>query len=169
MLAHSFAEGARQHNDVKVISVADHKVNPCSGCNYCYTSEGHRCIQNDDMNEIYDALRETDVLAVASPVYFYGISAELKAIIDRLHTPMRDTFPIKKAALLLVGATRVPKLFDPIVMQYNLTLEFFQIEDLGSVLVSGVKNERDISGNDSLKTAYDLGSSISDPLATEKR
>ena len=53
---------------------------------------------------IYEKLRRADVLVIASPVYFYGISAELKAIIDRLHTPMRNTFAVRRLALLLVGA-----------------------------------------------------------------
>ncbi len=47
------------------------------------------------MNVIYEKLRTADIVVVASPVYFYGISAELKAIIDRLHTPMRNEFQIK--------------------------------------------------------------------------
>ena len=48
------------------------------------------------MNRIYEKLRNADVLVIASPVYFYGISAELKAMIDRLHTPARNKFKIKK-------------------------------------------------------------------------
>ena len=52
---------------------------------------------------LYGKLRETDVLVVASPVYFYGVSAQLKAVIDRLHTPLRNSFPIRKLGLILVG------------------------------------------------------------------
>lgn len=40
-----------------------------------------------------------DMIVVASPVYFYGISAQLKAIVDRLHTPLRNEFHVKKLAL----------------------------------------------------------------------
>lgn len=87
ILAHSFAEGAKLHNDVEIISVADYKVNPCIGCNSCFTRENNRCFQQDDMLSIYNKLADTDVVAVASPVYFYGISSQLKAVIDRLHTP----------------------------------------------------------------------------------
>ena len=56
-------------------------------------------------------------MVITSPVYFYGISAELKAIVDRLHTPMRNEFQIKRLALLLVGAATLPELFDAI--NYN--------------------------------------------------
>ena len=160
ILANSFAEGARIHNDVSIISVTDHKVNPCIGCNTCFASEGNKCFQKDDMEKIYSELSGADVLVIASPVYFYGISAELKAIVDRLHTPLRNSFPIKRLALLLVGATEVPNLFDSIVVQYESILKFFNLEDAGRILVNGVKDEGDIMGNKALKEAYDLGASI---------
>lgn len=160
LLAQAFANGAKEHNEVEVVSVADYKVNPCIGCNSCFTREGHLCFQQDDMTEIYKKLKQADVLTVASPVYFYGISAQLKAVIDRLHTPMRNEFKIKKMVLLLVGAASLPGLFDSIKMQYQLLLDYFKLESAGMVLVRGVKDKGDIKESDSLREAYDLGTSI---------
>lgn len=160
LLAKAFAEGAQKNNNVEIISVADVNVAPCIGCNYCYKSEGHKCFRNDDMVKIYQSLKSADILVIATPVYFYGISSELKALIDRLHTPMRDEFHIKKLALLSVGAATLPELFDAILAQYRLTLNFFNLKDAGMVLVRGVKNKGDIKGNDALNKAYDLGLSI---------
>lgn len=97
---------------------------------------------------------------IASPVYFYGISAQLKAIVDRLHTPMRNEFQIKKMALILVGAATLPELFDPIKMQYQLVLNYFHLENAGMVLVKGVKEKREVKNTDGLKQAYELGASI---------
>ena len=163
ILAERFAEGASENNSVGVISVADHRVNPCIGCNRCYSSEGNACFQRDGMDEIYPKLAEADVLVISSPVYFYGISAELKAVVDRLHTPLRKTFRIRKLALLLVGATEVPNLFDSIEVQYESVLKFFDLEDAGRVLVGGVKDPGDIIGNPKLEEAYLLGKSIRRP------
>lgn len=160
LLAQSFAEGASKNNIVELVSVADYSINPCIGCNLCFTRENNLCFQNDDMTEIYDKLRNADIVAIASPVYFYGISAQLKAVIDRLHTPMRNKFHIKKLALLLVRAATLPELFDPIKMQYQLILNFFHLEDLGMVLVRGVKEKGDIVKTVALKQAYNLGLSI---------
>lgn len=160
LLAQAFADGARENNEVEVISVADYKVNPCIGCNSCFTREGHTCFQKDDMAIIYEKLKHTDILVVASPVYFYGISAQLKAMIDRLHTPMRDEFRIRKLALLLVGAASLPELFDPIIMQYQLVLNYFHLESAGMVLVRGVRDKGDIKGNEALKEAYALGMAL---------
>lgn len=160
LLARAFAEGAGKNNDVEIISVADHKVNPCTGCNSCFLREGNRCFQDDGMSEIYGKLMDADVAVIASPVYFYGISAQLKAVIDRLHTPMRNRFRIKKLGLLLVGAAEIPCLFDAIKTQYQLALDFFHLESIGMVLVSGVKDRDDIKGNAALKKAYELGLSV---------
>ena len=144
LLAKSFVDGAKIHNDVEVISVADYKVNPCIGCNSCFSRENHQCFQKDDMENIYHKLEEADIIVAASPVYFYGISAQLKAVIDRLHTPLRNDFHTKKLGMLLVGAATLPELFDAIKVQYQLILNYFHLEDAGTVLVRGVKDIGDI-------------------------
>ena len=160
LLVQSFAEGARKNNSVEIVSVADFKVNPCIGCNSCFSREENDCSQNDDMTKVYEKLKSTDILVIASPVYFYGISAQLKAMIDRLHTPMRNSFPIKKLALILVGAASLPEMFDAIKVQYRLALNFFGLEDAGTVLVRGAKKKGDVKNTDGLKEAYELGNSM---------
>ena len=109
---------------------------------------------------IYEKMAHADMLVVVSPVYFYGLNAQLKAVIDRCHNPIRDTFHIKKMALLLVGAATLPELFDSILAQYKLCLNFFKLEDTGSVLVRGVKDKGDIKNTDALNEAFELGQSI---------
>ena len=156
-LAKAFMKGAKEHSDVEIVSVADYQVNPCIGCNSCMTKEDHRCFQKDDMNEIYDKLLSADAIVIASPVYFYGLSAQLKAIIDRLHTPLRNEFPVKKLGLLLVGAASLPELFDAIFAQYELVLSYFSLEDGGRVCVRGVKDVGDINGNQALLDAEEMG------------
>lgn len=160
LLAKAFVDGASIKNDVEVVSVADYKVNPCIGCNSCFSRENHQCFQKDDMALIYEKLMEADMIVAASPVYFYGISAQLKAIVDRLHTPLRNEFRVKKLALLLVGAATLPELFDAIKIQYQLILNFFQLEDAGMVLVRGVKDIGDMKDHPALQQAYELGVSV---------
>ena len=160
LLAEAFAKGVAEHHHVEMVSVRDVKVNPCLGCNACFKNESHTCAQKDEMPAIYEKMDQADMLVIASPVYFYGISAQLKAVIDRFHNPIRDTFHIKKMALLLVGGASLPELFDAILAEYNLCLKFFDIEDVGKVLVRGVKDKGDIKNTDALNEAYLLGCSI---------
>ena len=157
LLAKAFADGAGKRHEVKTVSVADYRIHPCKGCNCCYAREGNQCIQNDDMTEIYNLLSQADTLVIASPVYFYGVSAQLKALIDRLHTPMRNHFSIRRLGLILVGAATIPDLFEPIMMQYRMILRFFSLEDIGAVLVSGAKEKGDVLNGDGIKRAYEMG------------
>lgn len=158
-LVASFVKGTEEQNEVEVVSIHDYQVNPCTGCNTCFARNGYECVQEDDMPLIYRKLKTADILVIASPVYFYGISAQLKAVVDRLHTPMRDSFPIKKLGLILVGAAELPELFDAILTQYRLVLNFFHLEDAGTVLVRGAKEKGDINEAD-LRKAYSFGQSL---------
>lgn len=158
-LVEALMKGAKENNEVEKVSVSEYRVNPCIGCNTCFSREGNACFQNDDMAGIYRKLKETDVLIIASPVYFYGVSAQLKAVVDRLHTPMRNSFHIKKLGLILVGAAKLPELFDAIITQYRLVLNFFHLEDAGMVLIRGAREKGDVTEED-LREAYRLGQSI---------
>ena len=160
MLVEAFVKGASLKHHVEVVSVHDYKVSPCMGCNACFRHEDYVCYQEDDMTVIYRKMAVADMLVIASPVYFYGLSAQLKAVIDRCHNPVRDTFHIRKMALLLVGAASLPELFDSILTQYRLCLGFFKLEDAGHVLVRGVKDKGDIKNSDALQEAYQLGLNI---------
>ncbi|MBO4897241.1 MAG: flavodoxin family protein [Clostridia bacterium] len=155
-LVKSFAEGAENH-EVEIINVCDLNINPCKGCNACFG--GITCAQKDDMTLVYEKLKSADALIVASPVYFYGISAQLKAAVDRCHTPARNEFKIKKLGLILVGAATLPELFDSILTQYKLILNFFKLRDMGTVQVRGAKDKGTVS-NEDLDKARALGGSV---------
>ena len=160
LLVEAFVKGASQKHHVEVVSIRDYKVNPCMGCNACFKNKDNICVQKDDMQTIYEKMSQADMLVIASPVYFYGLSAQLKAVIDRCHNPIRDTFKIKKTAILLVGAATLPELFDSILAQYQLCLNFFKLEDAGRVLARGAKDKGDIKNIDALNEAFRLGQSI---------
>ena len=160
LLAKAFADGASLNHSVEIISVNDCKVNACIGCNSCFKREGNKCFQKDDMENIYCKMANADMLVIASPVYFYGISAQLKNIIDRCHTPMRKNFNIKSLALLLVAGSSKPCVFDAIIKQYELVLDYFHFEDKGRVLVGGVNERGAIADREELKEAYNLGASL---------
>lgn len=160
-LASSFVDGAKESgNEVVVISVVDYKVKPCTGCNSCRRRENQECVMQDDMQEIFLILKDADVIIIASPVYFYGLSASLKAIIDRLHQPARSEMKVDRLGLLLVAADTLPAVFDAIKLQYRLILDYFSFDSIGEVLAYGVEAVGDIKGNPILDEAYKLGFTI---------
>ena len=83
LLCGEFLRGAAEAgNQVEKIFLRGKKVAPCNACDYCKTS-GCRCAISDDMAEILDKMQAADVIVMASPVYFYSIDAQMKAVIDR--------------------------------------------------------------------------------------
>jgi len=160
LLVEAFVKGASEKHNVEVVLVRDHHINPYIGCDSCFKRENNSCFQNDNMQLIYEKLLHADMLVVASPVYFYGISSQLKAVIDRCHNPIRDKFAIKQMALILVGAAILPELFDSILTQYKLCLNFFGLEDTGQILIRGCKDKGDVTNTETLQQAYELGENL---------
>ncbi len=72
-------EGAETH----LIFLGDYSIKDCLGCEGC--KETYRCVINDDMQKIYPLLLESDGIILGSPTYFYNISADMKAFIDRCY------------------------------------------------------------------------------------
>lgn len=83
LLCDEFMRGALEAgHQVEKIWVASKKIAPCSGCYYC-RNHGGECARKDDMAEILQKMIDTDVLVLATPVYFYSIDAQLKTLVDR--------------------------------------------------------------------------------------
>lgn len=83
LLCDEFMRGAQEAgHEVEKIRVSEKKIAPCSACYYCRQSGGV-CAHKDDMAEILQKIIDADVIVLSSPVYFYSIDAQLKAVIDR--------------------------------------------------------------------------------------
>lgn len=77
-----FAEGVKAGgNAAEKIFLAEKNIGYCCGCGVCNTT--HRCVQKDDMEEILDKMIHTDVIVLATPVYFYSVDGQMKTLIDR--------------------------------------------------------------------------------------
>ncbi len=82
LLCDEFARGAAESgHEVEKIRVAEKNIGYCRACYAC--RESGKCVINDDMEEVLQKMIDADVIVLASPVYFYSIDAQLKAVIDR--------------------------------------------------------------------------------------
>ena len=88
LLADAFRRGAEERgHEVQLIDVAHARLRPCSGCIAC--GYDGPCVQKDDMERIGTAILGADMLVFATPLYYYGMSAQLKTVIDRFCAPER--------------------------------------------------------------------------------
>ncbi len=105
-------------DQISLVPLSSVTVKPCTGCDFCKTSEEHTCLIQDDMADIRQVLDESDELTLVSPVYFAGAPATLKAFLDRLQpyfwTRARHG-ELRPAALHVVGEGHDPFGFDPLV------------------------------------------------------
>lgn len=159
-LCKSVAAGASLRHQVTTLFPCQMNLKGCTGCNACFRSGEHRCVQRDDMEQVYQVLSTATVLVLATPLYFYGPSAQLKCLIDRLHNPIRDSFPIQKLALLAVAGNAGEEIFAPLVAMYHTTRNYFGLRDGGVLTVGGVRRVGDIRGHQALEEAYHLGTQL---------
>jgi multimeric flavodoxin WrbA len=157
-LCHALADGARSTgNDVTILDVSRLYISPCRGCEYCYHHD-RECCQHDDMDQVWEYLNQADVLVLASPVYFYNFSAQLKLVIDRLYARNSCLHP-RECALLLTcaggrGAAKAPRIC------YQQIAESLKLHDRGIITASDVWEEGDIQEHSALQEAYQLGASL---------
>ena len=159
MLADALIEGAQSAGaQVTKVGVRGKKIAPCVHCDYCQTHD--HCAINDDMVDVYELLLHTDVLVFATPVYFYTMSAQLKAIVDRLHNPIRSRFPIRATALLAVCADTSLHTFDPLCATFAAIEDYLGWQRAGEVVVDQLEKKSEIAGHEALGRAHALGEKL---------
>jgi len=153
------SEGA----EIEKIIVDKLKIAPCKEYLGCF-KDGN-CVIRDDMDSIYGKLLEADGIIVASPMFFYSVPAQLKALIDRCQAlwarrHILHSFPEKtrKGVFIAVGATKGKRLFDGSILTIKYFFEAMGVEYAGELLVRGVDERGEIKGRlEALVEAFDLG------------
>ena len=127
----AFAEGAQAAgHEVEIIQVGKMKIAGCLACEYCHNKGNGACIQKDDMQELYPLLAEAEVLVLASPIYYFTLSAQIQAPIQRFYSLMKPA-NVKKTALLL--SSHSPGVYDAAIAEYKFIAGFCGYEDTGVV------------------------------------
>ena len=115
---------------VTLVDVAHKKIAGCLACEYCHGKGNGTCIQKDDMQELSPLLAEAEALVLASPIYYFGMSAQIEAPIQRVYNVGKPA-KVKKMALLLSSYS--PGVYDSAVAQYKGMAAYWDVEDTGIV------------------------------------
>lgn len=159
-LADAFIEGANAAGkEISLFPVAELQIGGCRGCGYCFKNQG-ACIQKDDMPPILDALRQADALVLASPVYYFGVTAQIKLAIDRFFALLEVGMPVKRAALLMTCGDSSASVTDPSVSMFRHICSYQKWEEAGIIIAPGLQNPGEIEGRKELEMARRLGESI---------
>jgi len=125
---------------VTIVNVAKKKIAGCLACEYCHTKGNGACVQKDDMQELYPLLAEAEVLVIASPIYYFTLSAQIQAPIQRFYSMLKPA-NIKKTALLL--SSNSPGVYDAAITEYKLLSGFCGYEDMGIVTAKADEQKTD--------------------------
>ncbi len=161
LLADEFIRGAREAgHDIFRFDAGKKAVGACLACQACGCG-AEPCVQEDDMQELHPALVAADAVVFASPIYYFGMTAQMKLVIDRFyavneHLRARS----RKAALLLTAASDNAVVVGPAVNQYECMLGYLGWQDGGRVLALGCPVRTVIEQSDFPRQAYELGKSF---------
>lgn len=163
VLVKAFTEGAESVGNTVTEFLLDRMdIHGCKGCFGGQSSKECPCVQKDDMAQIYPAVKECDVVVLASPLYYWTMSGQLRTALDRLFALEEGGGNLlrgngKSSALLMAAEGHG---FDDAVLYYDHLMEHLQWKNLGSVLAGGNMAVGDIKGKIEIEQAYALGKSI---------
>lgn len=135
----AFCEGAKEAgHEVEVLHVGKMKIGGCMGCEYCHTKGEGKCIQKDDMEKVMAAYLDADMIVYASPVYYFDVTAQLSAAMQRVYAIGKPPKATKAALLISSGSPNTGK---GAITTYRDMLGYMQIEDAGVFTAAGDENK----------------------------
>ena len=168
-LVDAFAQGAETAgNQVEKILLRKTEVKGCTGCNACHGF----CVQKDDFNSLIPKIRKANLIVFASPLYYWTISSQLKAFIDRFYSIEEKELPLhshekyaqKDSVLLMTAADHSSRTFEQAVSYYQFALvNYIGFRDKGMLLAGGCGSayrKSQIEGTDHLQKAYEFGKTL---------
>jgi multimeric flavodoxin WrbA len=169
-------EGSREMGaEVEKLAVSELKVRPCLEI-YACLKDG-RCAIKDDMQQVYEKLLEADHIAFASPIFFYGLTSQAKAIVDRCQALWVRRYVLdmggddgrtRRGVFISVGATQGERLFDGAVLTVKYFFDAIGVKYCGDLLVRGVDGEAHIREHaTALDDALRLGRELVLPRGSE--
>lgn len=160
LLCDEFMRGAQQAgHEVEKIRVAAKKIAPCSACYYC-REHGGACVHKDDMAEVLQKMIDADVIVLASPVYFYSIDAQLKAVIDRTVARWLEV-KNKEFYYIVTMADEAPASADTTLACFRGYADCVEgAVEKGAVIGTGVYEAGKVRDTAAMKSAYELGRQV---------
>jgi multimeric flavodoxin WrbA len=169
ILLEEILKGAEKEGaGVDRIYLTDYAITPCKECHGC--DQTGQCVILDDMQKIYPKLLESDIIVLASPIFFYGVTAWAKALIDRSQALWAQKYLLKDSSLgkegkkrrgffISVGATKGQKVFEGAILTAKYFFDTFNAEYTGELVFRGVDGKGDIFKKhpDALEQAYEAG------------
>ncbi len=160
--------------EVEKVVVSEVKVSPCREI-YACLKDGN-CAIKDDMQWLYEKLLQADHVVFASPIFFYGLTSQAKAIVDRCQAlwvrrhilgMRREDSRMRRGVFISVGGTQGSKLFDGAVLTVKYFFDAIGLRYAGDLLIRGIDGKAEIKEHPTaLRDAFRLGQQLVEPGTT---
>lgn len=160
LLAEQFARGAREagHSIVE-LDAAHMAIHPCLGCDSC--GMDGPCVQKDDVEQIREALLAADMAVFVTPVYYFGMSAQLKMVIDRFYSyTMRLSAKHLRTVLIAAAWDANADVMPYLAGHYEKLCRYMHFTDCGRILGTGCGTPSMTRRSSHMQAAYQLGKSL---------
>ncbi len=160
MLAGEFARGAREAgHSVEVFDAAHADIRPCRGCDVCGMSGP--CAIKDDMPGLRERILGSDMVVFVTPLYYFGVSAQLKAVIDRFYAFNGQlTSRHLKSALIVAAWDSNDWTMKDVFAHYGTVSRYLGMEDMGQILATGCGTPGMTARSPFMEHAYRLGRNL---------
>jgi len=135
----AFCEGLETcGHEYEVYDVCKMNIHGCLACEYCHRPGNDSCVQKDDMQLIYRSLAEADMLVLASPIYYHGLSGQLKCAIDRFYAAAYPEKPARLRKVAMFLSSGDPDMYEGALFSYQGDfLDYLKLEGMGVFTTNG--------------------------------
>ncbi|MFC2070760.1 flavodoxin family protein [Chloroflexota bacterium] len=169
LLAEVLKGAASKGANIKSVIINKLDISTCQHCDDCL--ENGECSIKDDMQDIYKEVEQADVIVLASPIQFTGVTAPMKALIDRFQSKWARKYVLKipplgderlrRGFFVSVGGRKIKDLFEPALVMIKTFFRILNIEYAGELLFPGIDEKGAIANHpDALKQAFIAGQKL---------
>jgi multimeric flavodoxin WrbA len=167
LLEEALKGAEREGAEIERLHLTDFTITPCQECHGC--DQTGECVILDDMRKIYPKLLKADVIILASPIFFYGITAQAKALVDRCQALWSRKYLVKDPSLgkegkrrkgffISVGGTKGQRVFEGAILTAKYFFDVLNAEYKGELVFRGIDAKGDILKHpEALQQAFEAG------------
>lgn len=160
-LAHEFERGVKDSgNEAEFVTLSDKRISFCIGCLSCQKTM--KCVIKDDVQGITEKVKNADAIVFATPVYYYGMSGQMKTLLDRMNSLYPSDYRFRDVYVIATAAENENSAIDGTVTGVQGWIDCFELAHLSGVIrgigindANAAKEHKDICN-----AAYEMGKSV---------
>ena len=160
LLVERLLNGAKSKgHDIKKLYLYDYNISLCTDCRNCKKGDYVCCI-NDEMSTFFEAMKSSDVIVFGSPIYWYGPTAKMKMLIDRMRPFVENKKLSGKRVVIVSSSAEGPVACKPMLDMFEKMFAYINVKIAGTVFGTAYNKGTIIKDQEALDNAYSLGASL---------